>query len=97
MLNLTRIQLINLQLNLGHNKGKWLKFLDFSIYGIRNNLLIFNLDFSLFILRRIILFIINLVSLRGRLFFISSFLNSRNIGLSQFILSQAYNLHCFYD
>lgn len=97
MLYLTRKQLINLQFNIGHNKGKWLKFLDFSLYGIRNSLIIFNLDFSVFILRKIAKYIVNVSSLRGRLFFISSFLNSNNVGLSQYVLRKFFNLHGFYD
>lgn len=96
MLNITKTQLINLQLNVGHNKGKWLKFFDNVIYGIRHNLIIFNLDFTLYNLKKSLNFIINVTNLRGKLFFISSFINKKKIGMSQFIL-KALAEHGYYD
>ncbi len=96
MLNITKTQLINLQLNVGHSKGKWLKFFDNVIYGIRHNLIIFNLDFTIYNLRKSLNFIINVTNLRGKLLFISSFINKKKIGMSQYIL-KSLSEHGYYD
>ena len=96
MLNITLFQLLNIQLNLGHFKGKWIKFFDTYIYGIRNNMIIFNLDFSLINLYKFINYLIFITFFKNKLFFISSFLSSTNIGLGQFILKNN-KLAGYYD
>jgi len=96
MLNITIFQLLNIQLNLGHTKKKWLKFFDVYIYGIRNNMIIFNLDFSLINLYKFINYLITITFFRNKLFFISNFLNSLNIGLGQYILKNN-KLAGYYD
>jgi ribosomal protein S2 len=95
-LKITKKQFVNLQFNLGHSKRKWIRFMDTVFVGVRNNMLIFNLDYTLLVFKRAISFIIDLVSMRGRLFFVSSFLNSAGIGLSQHLLL-GENRHGFYD
>ena len=86
MLNINISQLFNIQLNLGHIKNKWLKYFDIFILGIRNNFIIFNLDFSILNLKKIINFLIYISFYHIKLFFISNFLNYNSKGLMQYIV-----------
>ena len=93
LFNLTKNQIVNFILYIGHTKKKQrLNFLSF-LYGIRNDLIILNQDFSLLFYKRSLRFFDNVLNFQGKGFFLTNFVNNGFFGMSQYILKklkQAY-------
>jgi hypothetical protein len=65
------------------------------LVGFRNNLLIINMDYSLFLINRTISFLYNIILKYGLIFAISGFVNYKFSGLSQYFFKK-YNFG-YYD
>lgn len=87
-LYITRKQLLNLSIHLGHKKKNWLKIYNLYILGFRLGYIIFNLDYILYYLNRVILFLNELFYKYGRMFIISHLRNRGFIGLSYFFFKK---------
>ena len=83
---LTKQQLLNFVSYLGHTKKKQrLNFLSY-LYGIRNDLIIFNQDFSLLFYKRSLRFFFNILLFQGKGYFLTNFVNNGFFGMAQYIL-----------
>ncbi len=88
IINITRIQMLNLSLHIGHKKVQWSKYLSLFIVGFRAGLVLLNLDYAILYLRRAFSFINKVLYFYGRLFSISNFVNVGFGGLSQYFLNK---------
>ena len=88
IINITRIQMLNLSLHIGHKKVQWSKYLSLFVVGFRAGLVLLNLDYALLYLRRAFSFINKVLYFYGRLFSISNFVNVGFGGLSQYFLNK---------
>lgn len=88
IINITRIQMLNLSLHIGHKKVQWSKYLSLFVVGFRAGLVLLNLDYALLYLRRAFSFVNKVLYFYGRLFSISNFVNVGFGGLSQYFLNK---------
>lgn len=87
-------QLFTFNFHLGHNKNSWNVNLNSYTYGIRENYLIINLDFTFFLYKRSLNFLITLISKGGFLLIIhNNMVNNHRL----FFLFYGLNEYFFYN
>ena len=92
---LTRLQLFNLISYIGHTKKKQrLNFLSY-LYGIRNDLIILNQDFSLLLYKRSLRFFYEVLFFYARGFFSTNFVNQGFYGFAEYLLKLVN--HAYFD
>lgn len=64
-------QLFSYNIHLGYHKSRWNPQASVFLYGIRNNVHIINLEYTLFMLRRALYFIKEVVANRGNILFVN--------------------------
>jgi len=94
-LQITKKQLLNFSIFLGHSKKKWCKNYTVFIFGFRNNLILINLDYIFYMVTRSLVFIQLLIKFYGNICALSNFVNYNFCGLTQFFLER--NFYSFYD
>lgn len=95
IISLTKSQLINVSFHLGQLKSKWNAAFGLYIYGIRQNMIIFNIDYSFYNIRRALLFTKQLSLNRVRILSVSNYNFSEFNGLTSFFFKKIK--HLYYD
>lgn len=68
-------QLLNLSIHIGHDTKNWFYDATHYLFGVKNNIIIFNIDYILYSLKRIILVITEIIIKYGEPYIISPFYN----------------------
>lgn len=87
MYKLTKTQLLNLSLHLGHKSSTWTKSYSLYTYAIRNGVVIFNLDYIQLLFNRAFQFVEKVLEFKGRFFSVSNFVNVGFGGLGEYFFS----------
>ena len=84
----TKRQFLNLSAHIGHKKTKWVHRMSLYIYAVRNDIVIFNIDYIQLSYNRAMLFMQTVFMYGGRFFCLSNFVNVGFRGLSEYFLKK---------